>query len=423
MKKLLTIVIAVILYSGISTANAQAGKTLTIEQCYQLAKENYPLINQRSLIDKSNEYTIQNIAHGFLPQINFMGQATYQSAVTKIPIKVPGMDIQELSKDQYKAYGEVSQAVYDGGVTREQKKFQEANRLAEQQQLEVDLYALKERINQVYFGILLVDEQLLQNDLLKKDIRAGLNKTKAAIEYGTALKSSGDVLKAELLKADQRTIELQASRKAYFKILGLFINQTLDGNTELIKPKSKTIAKEIQRPELLLFNYRQKSIDVQSKILDAKNRPKINLFLQSGIGRPALNFLSNNAEAYYITGIRFSWPLNGLYNAKKEKAILKNSQKNIDIQKETFLFNTNISLSQQTEEIEKIKNLLQADNEIIALRASIKNTTLAQLENGVITSNDYIREVDAEDVAKQNKMLHEIQLLLGVYTQEVTSGN
>ncbi len=423
MKRLLPVLLIVAEFINVYPSAAQVTGTLTIEECYQLAKQNYPLVKQRELITKSKEFSLQNISNGSLPQINFMGQATYQSDVTKIPIKIPGMDIPELSKDQYKIYGEISQSIYDGGLTKEQKKLQEANSIVEEQKLEVDLYALKERINQLFFGVLLINEQLQQNDLLKKNIEAGLNKTKAAIEYGTALKSSADVLKAELLNADQHAIELQASRKAYLKMLGLFINQSIDENAKLVKPQTKPISQEIQRPELLLFNYQQKAFDAQKNIISAKNRPRLGLFLQGGAGRPALNFLKNSFEPYYIGGIRLNWSLSGLYNAKNDKALLENNRKNIDVQKETFLFNTNLSLNQETEEINKLNALLQSDDDIIKLRTNVKNTALGQLENGVITSNDYIREVDAEDIARQNKMLHEIQLLLAEYNQQVTSGN
>ncbi len=423
MKKLLPAFLIVAELINIYPLAAQTTNTLTIDDCYRLAKQNYPLVKQRELIIKSKEFSIQNIANGLLPQINFMGQATYQSAVTKIPIKIPGMDVPELSKDQYKVYGEVTQSIYDGGLIKEQKKLQEANTVVEEQKLDVELYTLKERINQLFFGVLLVNEQLQQNSLLKKNIQAGLNKTVAAIEFGTALKSSGDVLKAELLNADQHAIELQASRRAYLKMLGLFINQSLDENIKLVKPQSEVISQDIHRPELLLFDYQQKAFDAQKNIVSAKNRPKIGLFLQGGAGRPALNFLSNSFEPYYIGGVRLSWSLSGLYNAKNDKALLENNRKNIDIQRETFLFNTNLSLNQETEEINKWKALLESDNDIIALRINVKNTALGQLESGVITSNDYIREVDAEDMARQNKMLHEIQLLLAEYNQRVTSGN
>ncbi|MEP7252961.1 MAG: TolC family protein [Ginsengibacter sp.] len=407
----------------IQPAFAQSNRTLTIEECYQLARQNYPLVKQRELITKSKAYSIQNIANGFLPQINFTGHASYQSAVTKIPIKIPGMDVPEISKDQYKVYGEVSQWLYDGGVIKEQKKLQEANSTIDEQKLEVELYNLKQTINQLFFGILLTNEQLVLNDLLKKNIEAGLRKMLGAIEYGTALRSNADVLKAEILNADQHAIELRSSRNAYLKMLGLFINQLLDENVNLIRPEGKPSLPEIRRPELLLFNTQQKAFDMQRRIVDAKNRPKIGLFFQGGAGRPALNFLSNNFDPYYIGGIRLNWSLSGLYNSKNDKALLDNNRKTIDIQKEIFLFNTNLSSEQETEEIKKLDKLLVSDEDIVDLRSNVKKAALAQLENGVITSNDYIREVNAEDMARQNKVLHEIQLLLAEYNQQITAGD
>lgn len=423
MKVFIKLLAPVFLLISIQQLQAQSNNTLTIEECYQLARNNYPLVKQSELITKSAAYSIQNIANGFLPQISFAGQASYQSAVTKIPIKIPGMDVPEISKDQYKVYGEASQWLYDGGLIKEQKKLQEANSKIEEQKLEVELYNLKQRINHVYFGVLLANEQLALNDLLKKNIEAGLNKTLGAIEYGTALRSNADVLKAELLNADQHAIELRSMRTAYLKMLGHFINQSLDERVTLVRPASKPVSPEIRRSEFLLFNSQQSAIDVQRKIIDAKNRPKIGLFLQGGAGRPALNFLSNSFEPYYMGGVRLNWSLNGLYNSKNDKALLINNSKAIDIQKETFVFNTQLSLEQETEDIKKLKAMLLTDDDIIVLRSSVKKAALAQLENGVITSNDYIREVNAENLARQNKTLHEIQLLLAEYNQRITAGD
>lgn len=421
MKKFFEIIAAICL-SG-AAASAQTPKILTLEECYRLAKENYPLVKQRSLIEKTSDYNIENIAHGLLPQFNFTGQATYQSAVTKILVKIPGMDIPELNKDQYKAYGEVSQLLYDGGITRQQKLLQEANRKVEEQKLEVQFYTLKERINQLFFGILMADERLRQNELFKNDILVGLKKAGAAIANGIALKSTGNSLQAELLVADQHTIEIKANKLAYLQMLGLFLNKQLDENTKLAEPPGRAILQENRRPELVLYNYQQNILDLRHGIINAKNRPRINLFLQGGLGRPALNFLSNDAEGYYIGGIKFQWSLSGLYNSKNEKLLIGVDKKSIDVQKETFLFNTNVALRQETEEINKIKELLETDNKIIELRSSIKIASLAQLENGVITASDYIREANAEDMARQNRIMHETQLLYAEYNHLATSGN
>lgn len=398
-------------------------QSLTIETCYSLAAENYPLVKQRELLAKSNEYTLQNLSKGYLPQLTIAGQATYQSEVTQVPISLPGMNIPTLSKDQYKFYGEVNQTLFDGGVIKQQKLTQQSNLEVEQQKLEVELYKIRERINQLFFGMLLVDEQIRQTELLKQDINLGLKKTEAAIANGTAFKSSADVLRAELLNADQRTTELKATRSAYAEMLGLFINRPLDGNVTVEKPKTLTVSSDINRPEITLYESQNKTIDAQYKLLTARNLPKLNLFVQGGYGRPALNMLSNDFEAYYIGGVRLNWSLSGLYTLKNDKALLDLNRKTIAIQKETFLFNTNYSLRQQSAEVNKYTELLTSDNAIIALRTSVKQTASVQLENGVITSNDYLREVNAEDKARQNKIVHEIQLLMAQYAQQTTTGN
>jgi len=407
----------------LACSGAIHAQSLTIETCYSLAAENYPLVKQRELLAKSNEYTLQNLSKGYLPQLTIAGQATYQSEVTQVPISLPGMNIPTLSKDQYKFYGEVNQTLFDGGVIKQQKLTQQSNLEVEQQKLEVELYKIRERINQLFFGMLLVDEQIRQTELLKQDINLGLKKTEAAIANGTAFKSSADVLRAELLNADQRTTELKAARSAYAEMLGLFINRPLDGNVTVEKPETLTVSSDINRPEITLYESQNKTIDAQYKLLTARNLPKLNLFVQGGYGRPALNMLSNDFESYYIGGVRMNWSLSGLYTLKKDKALLDLNRKTIAVQKETFLFNTNYSLRQQSAEVNKYTELLTSDNDIIALRTSVKQTASVQLENGVITSNDYLREVNAEDKARQNKIVHEIQLLMAQYAQQTTTGN
>lgn len=400
--------------------NAQ--KILTLDECYQLSRQNYPLVKQRELIVKSKEYSVQNASKGYLPQININGQTTYQSAVTEIPIKIPGITIPQLSKDQYKIYGEISQPLYDGGMTREQKKIQEANGILEEQKLETELYKLKERVNQLYFGVLLIDEQLKLTELIRSDIQNGIKKTEAAIANGTAFRMNADILRAELLKTDQKTTELKANRKGFTDMLSLFIAQPVDESTVLAKPNAISLSPTISRPELQVYDLQSKTILIQDELLKAKNRPRFNAFIQGGYGRPALNFLSNSFEPYYIGGLRLSWSLTGLYTLKKERELLDVSRRNIELQKELFLFNTDYALKQQSAEVRKLQTLLSNDEQIIQLRSGIKKTATAQLENGVISTNDFLRELNAEDQARENKLLHEIQLLMAEYTQQTTIG-
>ncbi len=402
---------------------SQEIQTLTIENCYALASEHYPLAKQRELILKSRDYSIENISKGYLPQVNIVGQASYQSEVTQVPIQLPNTTIPVLDKDQYKIYGEINQVVYDGGMIKQQKLSQESKSLVEAQKLEVELYKLKERINDLYFGILLVNEQLRQNALKKDDIALGIKKTEAQLANGTVFRSSLDILKAEYLTVSQQTLTLLSNKKAYLNMLALFLNKPLDDNTLLVTPVPPVLSTQNNRPELGLFEQQAKNIDIQQQAITIKNIPKLNLFFQGGMGKPALNMLSNDFEAYYIGGIRLNWSLFGYYTQRKEKDLLNINKEDISIQKETFLFNTNYQLQQQNEEISRLSGYLISDQEIISLRGSIKKAALAQLENGVSTTSDYLREVNAEDTARQNKILHQIQLLAAQYKVRLTQGN
>lgn len=423
MIKKITILIISCCCLATTVAYSQTVNSLTIDSCYAMAKQNYPLVKQYALIEKSKEYSIDNANKSYLPQFNIAGQATYQSEVTQLPISLPNVSIEPLSKDQYKLYVEVSQPITDLFTVKDQKELVKANAEIEGQKIEVELYKLKERINNLFFGMLLIDAQIQQTELLKKDIQSGIDKTNTAIENGTALKSSADNLKAELLKANQRTIELKSNRKGYAAMLSLFINHPITENTTLIKPSPQIISNTINRPELKLYDLQKKTFDVQSKLITARNLPRFNLFFQGGLGRPALNMLSNDLKGYYISGLRLNWNLTGLYTYNKEKKILALNQNGLDIQRDVFLFNTNLNLQQQNSEVTKVQELIETDNSIITLRESIKNTTKNQLKNGTVTTNDYLTAVNAQDQAQKNLLLHQIQLLMAQYNYQTTLGN
>ena len=393
-----------------------AQEPLTLQRCYELATKNYPLIKQRELISRSGAYSVENAGKGYLPQLTFSGQATYQSEV--VEIKLPGMP--QLSKDQYKVQAEISQNIYDGGAIRYQKKLEQANTATQQQQLEVNLYAVRDRVNQLFFGVLLAEEQLRQNDLRKTDIESGIHKMQGAVDNGTALRSTVDELKAELINTEQLSTQLAATKKGYLQMLALFVNQPV---TELIKPSPIPVSMEIKRPELNLYDQQQQSIEIREKQLRVNYLPKISAFAQGAYGRPTLNIVNNNFGLYGIGGLRFSWGLNSLYTLKNNRQILHINRQDLDVQKETFLFNTRLTLTQQQINVQQYNDLIAQDQQIIALRTSVKNAAVAQLENGVITSHDYISQVNAENLARQNLALHEIQLLQVQYNSKNTSGN
>lgn len=406
--KILKYLFLLLFFSG----NAQ---TLTLEECYNLAKQNYPLIKRHDLIAKTKEYNLQNAAKGWLPQIQIVGQATYQNDVIQFPIQLPNMTIEPLSKDQYKIYADVQQNIYDGGMIANQKKMATINSEIELQKTEVETDQLEMRINQIYFGILQTDEQLKQTELTKSDLSSGLKKAEAQLENGVIFRSNVDVLKAQIVNLEQKQLELQSMKKSFLQMLSLFINKNIDENTTLVKPEKILIQDENKHAELKLLDLQKQGLEQQKANINSKNLPKIGAFFQGGYGKPGFNMLKNEFDVFYIGGLRLNIPISGFYTRKNDLALVETQQQEIEVQKENFLFNQQFQTIQNNSDLDKIQQLINKDDELIELRESIKKASLAQLENGVITTNDYLREVNELDRAKNQKIIHEIQYLLTQY--------
>ncbi|WP_332021317.1 TolC family protein [Kaistella sp.] len=401
----------------------KAQETTTLEEVQELAKNSYPLIKRNALLEKTRDYTVENVSKGWLPQISVVGQATYQNEVTQLPFSLPNSSVEPLSKDQYKVYADIQQTVYDGGMISNQKKLAKIQSETEIQKNEVELDKLEERINQIYFGILQSQEQLKQTEITKNDIENGLKKASAQLEYGTIFRSQVDVLKAQLIGLEQRQIEIQSLRKNLIETLSLFTNKDFNENTVFETPEKLLLTGENNRAELKLFTLQQQILETQKSLVESKNLPKLGAFFQGGYGKPGFNMLRNEFDIFYIGGLRLQFPISGFYTKKNDLALLNTQQQDLEIQKENFLFNQNFSTIRNTEELDKLQKLIHKDEELIALRQSIKKASLAQLENGVINTSDYLREVNAEEQARIQKMTHEIQFLFTQYNQKAQLNN
>jgi outer membrane protein len=406
---------------NISVINVQA-QLLTLEECQQLTIKNYPLVKQYGLISKSGEYSLSNASKAYLPQVALMGQATYQSEVITFP-KGLGSPIPELRKDQYKIAGEISQLVWDAGATRNNRAISAAQTAIETQQVEQELYALKDRINQLYFSILLFDAQLKQNELVQQDIESGIKTTSAAISNGTSFRSHLDELKAALLNEKQTGITIGQTRTAFLEILSVFTGNAIDTSSTFIMPAVPTVSTTVSRPESKLFDLQKDLTDLRQQSVKSGTLPHVSLFFQAAYGAPTFDVINNDFGFYWMGGLKFNWNLSNFYTARNEQYLLTNSRQQIEIQKETFLFNTQLDLTNQNGEIRKYKKLLESDEEIIFLRTSVKNAAAAQLANGVITAHDYLLQVNEEDNAKQTMILHSIYLRKAQYQYKFHQGN
>ena len=410
------------LINALSTVRAQ--ERLSLSECYQLARENYPQIHQLGLINQSEQYKLGNIGKGWLPQLAIKAEATFQSDVTKLPFDekqfsslIPEGNIPILNKDQYRVVAQLDQTIWDGGKIRASKALTHAQARAQREQVESELYTLRKRVNDLFFGCLLQEELIGQNIILQKDLRNNIERVRSMITNGVANQSDLESLQVELLNAHQQEIELRAEQKAFREMLGLFLHKDLDEKTIFSLPElpEQLGNAAVNRPELRVLTAKNDILQNQRRLLNAGLMPRFSAFLQGGYGRPALDMLSNDFEGYYVAGIRVSWNFGKLYTLKNERKGIQANQKMIDRQKQTFLFNTDLQLIQQQTEIEKMKKLMKADEEIIRLRTSIQKSAEVKLENGMIAVTDLIREINAADLSRQKATMHHIQHLMNVY--------
>lgn len=402
--------------------DAQMNK-LSLEFCKESALKNYPIIKQRVLIEESKNYQISNASKAYFPQIGFNAQASYQSEVTRLPLDNLPFKVQALDKDQYKVTADLSQILFDGGNISLQKDIQKAQASIDQEKLELELYKVKERVTQLFFSILILNENKRQLYITKTDLESNLNKVKALKDNGLAFQSNLDLMSAELIKIKQRNIEILSAHKAYTQMLSLFIGIEIKENTEFQKPEKLLLSSQINRSEIKIFEKQNYLVETQNRMSLVKNLPKASLFAQGGYGKPGLNMLKNEFEWFYIGGIRVNWNFSNLYTLGKERKINHINRDLISIQSETFLLNTNMNLKQQESEIQKLQELLLSDNELLNLRSSIKKSSENRLQNGVISASDYINDLNQEEISRQNKFLHETQLLMAQYQYQLTSGN
>lgn len=410
-----------------------AQETITITQCYEWARENYPQIKQYDLIGKTEEYNLSNASKGWLPQLSVNAKATYQSDVTKLPFDtekissvIPGFTIPTLSKDQYQVVAELNQTIWDGGIIRSTRELSKAQAKVERGQLESELYVLNERVNQLYFGCLLQDELIKQNTILQHDLIVNIDRIEVMMNNGVANQSDKESLEVELLRAQQQAIELKASREAYRLMLGMLTGKQLSESVNLAVPDytgNRILSTDIRRPELLALDARESLIEVRNKQIDTGVMPRISLFLQGGYGRPGLNFLEDSFEPFYMAGIRLSWNLGKLYTLNNDRRKTVVEKNYINMQREMFIFNTSLKMMQDNAEINKINDLIKTDNKIIYLRENIKKAAEIKLENGVISVTDLIREIHSEDLAKQTAATHRMQQLMSIYNYIYTTNN
>lgn len=406
----------------------------TLDECQQAAEKNYPLIQQYGLIEKTTRLTIVNIQKGWLPQVSAQAQATYQSDVTAWPNEMKtmmsgmGIDMQGLTKDQYRVGIDVQQTIYDGGVIGSQKRIAREQGKVQTAQNEVNIYHVRKRVNEMYFGLLLIDEQIKLNNDLQTMLAGNENKLESMTKRGTAAESDLQSVKAERLNAVQKATELASQKQMLQRMLSTFCGMEV---TEVRKPQVKAggggVMAENRRPELKALDAQLSVLNAQEKALNAALMPKVGVFAQGFYGYPGMNMFEDMMRHKWswngIIGARITWNIGALYTRKNDKAKLQLQRNMTENSREVFLFNNYLDQIQQNEDIARYQKLMAQDGEIISLRQAVRKAAESKLAHGIIDVNDLVREINQENAACVQQSVHEIEMLKEIYDNKYTTNN
>ena len=406
----------------------------TLEECQQAAEKNYPLIRQYGLIEKTTQLTVANIKKGWLPQVTASAQATYQSDVTawpeemKVMMSAMGIDMKGLKKDQYRVAIDVQQTVYDGGAISSQKRIAREQGKVQEAQNEVNIYNVRKRVNEIYFGLLLIDEQIKLNNDLQTLLAGNESKLESMTKRGTAAESDLQNVKAERLNAVQKGTELVAQKQLLQRMLSTFCGMEINNiQKPQVKAEDRGLMSENQRPELKALDAQIGLLNVQEKALNAALMPKIGVFAQGFYGYPGLNMFEDMMRHKWslngIVGARVTWNIGALYTRKNDKAKLQLQRDMTENNREVFLFNNNLEQIQQHENIARYQKLMAHDGEIIALRQAVRKAAESKLAHGIIDVNDLVREINQENAACVRQSVHEIEMLKEIYDNKYTIGS
>lgn len=402
-----------------------AGAQPTLDECRRLAREHYPEIRQYDLIRQTKEYTLSNANKSWIPQIAFAAQATWQTAVPTLPDALTGMLSQQgvaipgINKDQYKIALELNQTIWDGGKTKADKRIAEAEAEEQNRATDVDFHTLEGRVDNLYFGILLLDERVRQTRLTIELLRSNLEKVRSLQRNGVAMQTDADAVEAELLTVGQQLTQIEASRASYRQMLEIFIGKELGEQSLILPDTEQPVSYDNARPELALFDAKIEKLTAQEKLVKASTRPRFGLFAQGYYGYPGMDFFESMMSSDWswnaMIGVKMSWNFGAYYTKKNSLNKLRTAKRQVDVQREVFLFNTQLQTTAENGDIARLRKALADDDRIVALRRSVREAAESKLRNGVIDMNDLLRKITEEAMAATARSAREIELVKTIY--------
>ena len=411
-------------------ATCHLSAQVTLEECVKLAQDNYPLIRKYDLLNQTKAVNLSDINKSWLPQINVYGLGTVQNETPTFPeslaglISQTGMSISGLNEWQYKIGADISQNIWDGGVSKTERKIERAEDTERRTALDVRLYAIRERVENLYFGILLIEEQAKQTRNMQTLLQSNLDKLRTMFENGTAMQSDVDMVEAQYLSTSQQLIQAESTAKSYRKVLEIFTGESLAGQ-ELVKPDA-SIPQDLlpARPELRHFEAQLQTNEARNASITASTMPQIGLFAQAYYGYPGFDYfesmMNRDLSFNMLAGVKVSWNIGAFYTKKNNRRKLRLSSDNIAVERDEFLFNTNMQTRSQLDHIDELRAVMKENDRIVELRANVRKAAESQLDNGVIDATALLAKLTDEKQARLTASYHEIQLLQSIYQLKYT---
>lgn len=406
--------------SGVILMCLPAMGVVTLEQCLDAARANYPLIKRYDLLAATQDVELSDIDKSWLPHIDAYARVSAQNVVPSFPetlsdmMRQMGGDVKGLGKVQYKVGVDATQMVWDGGATRARRDVTRADTEVKRAALDVQMYGIRTRVESLFFGILLLQQQIEQTRSAMGVYEANLERLRSMLASGTAMQSDVDMVEAAMLEVKQRLTAAQSTRTGYLNVLSLFT--ALELADEPLAVPDVHIPDELtsRRPELSLYDARLALSGLQRAAIDASLKPKVGLFAQGYYGYPGIDYfkamMKRTPSFNIVAGVSVSWSADALYTRHNSLRKIQTVNSEVEEERQTFLFNNRMQCTSELEQIHSLEAQMQDDARIEALRANVRKAAESQLRGGVIDATALITKINDETQAALTAAYHRILL-------------
>lgn len=410
----------------IFSGQAMAQGTLSLFDCQQMARENAPRLGDLDVIQKMGATKIDQAGTSWYPSLDLNGRLSYQSDVVTVELTDPNIPVEfpQVPHDQYGLNLDISQNIYDGGLSRGKKSYEEALMAADLQQVEVELHSLKGKVNQYFFAVLALQENSRNLEIHMENLDARKEAVQTAVKHGTLLETELHIIEVERLKVRKSMLEIESRRKSYMQTLKIFCGDGFDEQAALEIPLFEGIESgNLARPEYRLFDLKNASMEAGKELTGRKRMPVLYAFGQAGYGKPGYNMMSEDWDSYYMVGAGLRWKIWDWNSTAREKELIGYQQEMLQTQRASFDKEIESLLVQEEARIEQYQQTLEMDQQVLVLQKKISEQAAVQLDNGIITASDFVTELNKENMARITLATHQVMLMQSMANYLTIQGN